>query len=471
MHIEFHGAAGEVTGSCYLIDVNGKRLLLDCGMIQGRAEDEARNRLSFPFDPAGIDALILSHAHIDHSGRIPLLVKSGFSGPVYTHRATRDLCRIMLKDSAYLSERDAEWENRKRERKHLPLVDALYTVADAEVALTRFKGIRYGVKKKIFPGVVMRLSDAGHILGAAIVELWLEEHGIQRKLVFSGDLGHNNAPILRDVTRIEQADLVLMESTYGDRLHRSLEDTEQELVDILAESSRARGNILIPAFAVGRSQELLYLFGKYFDEWHLNRWQIFLDSPMAIQATEVYARHSELYDSEAARLWRQHRMHSLLPNLHFTRTANQSMALNKIRSGAIIIAGSGMCNGGRIKHHFKHNIWRKNCDVVISGFQAQGTLGRQLVDGARRIRLWGETINVAAKIHTVGGLSAHADQNGLVEWYQCFQAKPPLVLVHGEAQAAEALSERIRTDLHSRVRIARQSDVIDLRAATDFADR
>jgi len=471
MHIEFHGAAGEVTGSCHLVEVNGRRLLLDCGMIQGRAKDEERNREPFPFDPGSIDAVILSHAHIDHSGRIPLLIKSGFSGPVYTHRASRDLCRIMLKDSAYLSEREAEWENRKRERKHLPLIKALYTVADAQAAMAKFKGIQYGVKKRILPGVTMRLSDAGHILGSSIVELWLEKGGIRRKVVFSGDLGHNGAPILCDVTQIEEADLVLMESTYGNRLHRTLEETEQEIIDIQAEASRSRGNILIPAFAVGRSQELLYLFGKYYKEWSLDRWQIFLDSPMAIQATEVYARHSELYDTEAAGLWRQHRQHSLLPNLHFTRTANQSMALNQIRSGAIIIAGSGMCNGGRIKHHFKHNIWRKDCHIIISGFQARGTLGRKLVDGARRIRLWGETLNVAAKIHTIGGLSAHADQNGLVEWYNGFHGKPPLILVHGEADAAECLSERLRNELEVPVHIAQKAEVIDLTKLTDFENQ
>ena len=471
MHIEFHGAAGEVTGSCHLIEINGRRVLLDCGMIQGRSKDEARNREPFPFDPGSIDVVILSHAHIDHSGRIPLLIKLGFSGPVYTHRASRDLCRIMLKDSAYLSERDAEWENRKRERKHLPLIDALYTMADAQVAMTRFKGVQYGVKKRILPGVTMRLSDAGHILGSSIVELWLEESGIRRKVVFSGDLGHNGAPILRDVTQIEEADLVLMESTYGDRLHRTLEETEQEIVDVQAEASRARGNILIPAFAVGRSQELLYLFGKHYKEWNLDRWQIFLDSPMAIQATEVYARHSELYDTEAAGLWRQHRQHSLLPNLHFTRTANQSMALNQICSGAIIIAGSGMCNGGRIKHHFKHNIWRKDCHIIISGFQARGTLGRKLVDGARRIRLWGETINVAARIHTIGGLSAHADQNGLVAWYNGFNGKPPLILVHGEAESAECLSERLHNELDAPVRIAQKADVIDLIKLSGFVSQ
>lgn len=460
MQIEILGAAGEVTGSCHLIRVGGHNLLLDCGMIQGPAKEEARNREPFPFEPGSIDAVILSHSHIDHSGRIPLLVKSGFAGPVYTHRASRDLCRIMLKDSAYLSERDAEWENRKRERKNLPLVEALYSMADVQAALSQFKGIQYSVKKRILPGVTLRLSDAGHILGSAIVELWLEENGVRRKIVYSGDLGHNGAPILCDVTKIEEADLVLMESTYGDRLHRTFEETRKEIVEVQEEASRARGNILIPAFAVGRSQELLYLFGKYYDEWGLGRWQIFLDSPMAIQATEVYIRHSNLYDEEAMQLWRRHRQDSLLPNLHFVRTPGQSMALNRVRSGAIIIAGSGMCNGGRIKHHLKHNVWRKDCHIIISGFQARGTLGRQLVDGAHRIRLWGETISVAAKIHTIGGLSAHADQNGLVDWYKGFKNRPPLVLVHGEPDSMDVLKTRLEGELSASVRLAHYREKI-----------
>ena len=462
MQIQFHGAAGEVTGSCHLITVNGRRLLLDCGLVQGRRQDESRNREPLPFAPEAIDAVILSHAHIDHSGRIPLLVKEGFTGPVYAHKASRDLCRIMLKDSAYLAERDAEWENKKRERKNLPLVEPLYTVADAQAAMHSFKTLRYDEKRKLFPGVTLRFSDAGHILGSAIVELWLEENGVRRKLVFSGDLGHNGTPILRDVTDVDEADVVLLESTYGDRLHRNLEDTERELCEIQAEAQRKHGNILIPAFAVGRSQELLYLFAKYYDAWALSNWQIFLDSPMAIEATEVYLRYRELYDDEAAQLLRRAPLQALLPNLHFTRTANQSMALNNVRSGAIIIAGSGMCNGGRIKHHFKHNLWRKNCHVIISGFQAQGTLGRRLVDGAKRIRLWGETINVGATIHTVGGLSAHADQAGLVEWYRKFRAKPPVFLVHGEANAAQTLQQLLASDPGTRVVVAEKEQVVDL---------
>lgn len=462
MHLQSFGAAEEVTGSCHLIEANGHRVLLDCGLIQGRAEDEARNREPFSFEPASIDAVVLSHAHIDHSGRLPLLIKSGFKGPIYTQYASRDLCRIMLKDTAHLAERDAEWENRKRRRKHLPMVDALYDLDDVLKAMRHFRALNYDVRETILPGISIRLRDAGHILGSAIVEIWLEEQGTTRKLVFSGDLGQNNVPILRDVTLIEEADLVIMESTYGDRLHQTIDNTFREFRGILETACRRGGNVLIPAFAVGRSQEILYLFKKYFKDWQMDRWEVFLDSPMAIEATQVYFQHTNLHDEETSSLWSNPRAESLLPNLHLSHTANQSMKLNRIQSGAIIIAGSGMCNGGRIKHHFKHNIWRDDCHVVITGFQARGTLGRALVDGAKHIRLWGETIKVAAQIHTVGGLSAHADQNGLCEWYENFKPRPSVLLVHGEPDAQAILATRLRQELNSKVSIARFGERIDL---------
>ena len=462
MHIEFHGAAGEVTGSCHLIEVGGRRVLLDCGLIQGRREDEARNRDPFPFDPRGLDAVVLSHSHIDHSGRIPLLVKAGYRGPIYTHRASRDLCQIMLKDAAYLNEREAEWENKKRERKGMRLVTPLYDMREAQVAVRRFKVLEYDEEREILPGVRLRLRDAGHILGSSIVELWLEEGGVRRKLVFSGDLGSRNMPILRDPTPIEDADLVLLESTYGDRLHRSHEETLRELGEVLNQARGEGGNVLIPAFAVGRTQDLIYLLAKHYDEWGVEDWQIFLDSPLAIQASEVYARHSKLYDADAARLWARNAQVPALPNLHISRTAKQSMRLNRIRSGAMIIAGSGMCDGGRIRHHLKHNVWRKDCHVVIVGFQARGTTGRALVDGAHHIRLWGEAIQVNAHVHTIGGLSAHADQNGLVDWYGHFKQRPRVVLVHGEPVAQEVLAERLRTQLSAPVSIVARGDRVDL---------
>ncbi|MCB1800476.1 MAG: MBL fold metallo-hydrolase [Gammaproteobacteria bacterium] len=461
--IHFHGAAGEVTGSCHLVDTGSSRILLDCGLIQGGRKDEARNHQPFPFEPASIDAVILSHAHIDHAGRIPLLVKSGFTGPVYTHSATLDLCRILLRDAATLSERDARWENRKRERKGLEPVEALFTVEDAELAMLQFEGLEYEAETTVLPDVTVRLSDAGHILGSAIVELWLGSGSKKRKLVFSGDLGRSGMPVLQDPVSIKQADLVIMESTYGDRLHRSWDQTREEVKTVFNDAlTNGTGNVLVPAFAVGRTQEVLYMFAKYYQEWGLQRWRIFLDSPLAIEATEAYARNSEHFDDESLRMWQRHEERSLLPNLHFTRTAEESMQLNQVRSGAVIIAGSGMCNGGRIKHHLKHNVWRKDCHVLITGYQARGTLGRALVDGAEHIRLWGETIRVAAKVHTVGGLSAHADQQGLVNWYAGFEGKPRVVLVHGEKQATATLAQTLQQRTHAKVHIAQPRGVIEL---------
>jgi metallo-beta-lactamase family protein len=391
-----------------------------------------------------------------------LLVKSGFTGPVYTQHASRDLCRIMLKDAGYLNEKNAEWENKKRQRKGLKPITPLYTMEDAQIAQHQIKGVPYDNWKKILPGVKVRFHDAGHILGASIVELILSEGGEHRRLVFSGDLGKWGAPILRDPTLLRDADIVLLESTYGDRLHRSFEETLRELQDIIAMGRQSEGNILIPAFAVGRSQELLYLFAKNYRQWHLEQWQVFLDSPMAIEATQVYMRHKELYDAEASRLYDKNRQKALLPNLSLTRTANQSMKLNVFQSGAIIIAGSGMCNGGRIRHHLKHNVWRDNCHVVIVGFQARGTLGRQLVDGARRIRLWGETIRVAAQVHTVGGLSAHGDQQDLIRWYKHFSPSPALFLVHGEPDSINGLARQIKQQVNVDAHIPRLGQQVDL---------
>lgn len=460
MRITFHGGAGEVTGSCHLIEANGRRLLLDCGLVQGSRKDEERNRAPFPFEPGSIDALVLSHAHIDHSGRLPLLVKAGFSGPIYTHRASRDLCRIMLQDAAYLNEREAEWENRKRERKHLPAVPPLYDRQDAQRAMRRIRGLEYDEPREILSGVRLCLRDAGHILGSAIVELTLIEGDTERKIVFSGDLGQQGMPILRDPTPIREADLVLLESTYGDRAHRSREATLAEMGTVLRGAREDQGNVLIPAFAVGRTQDLLYLLARHYEEWEVGDWQIFLDSPLAIEATAIYARHSDLYDQEASAIW--HRREAALPNLHLVHTAPQSMALNRIRTGAILIAGSGMCNGGRIRHHLKHNVWREGCHVVIVGFQAEGTTGRALVDGAKHINLWGEQIRVAARVHTIGGLSAHAGQEGLLTWYAGFERHPPVALVHGEPAAQEALAARLAADYGVQALTPTRGQQIDL---------
>ncbi|MDX1454379.1 MAG: MBL fold metallo-hydrolase [Gammaproteobacteria bacterium] len=466
MKLTFHGAASRVTGSCHLLEVGGKRVLLDCGLIQGGGEEDLNAR-AFPFDPASIDAVLLSHAHIDHSGRLPLLVKRGFAGVVHATPATADLCRILLKDSAFLNQKDAELESRKRARRGLPPVHALYDQDDVEACMALFETHDYGEKVEVAAGVTASFHDAGHILGSAIVSCELADNGVNRKLVFSGDLGHAPALLLRQPDVLDQADIVLCESTYGDRCHRDWQSTWQELGDIIRSAHSARGNILIPSFAVGRTQDLLYVLGKHYADWQLDRWQIFLDSPLAIEATELYARHWELYQQEAGSDVRQTRFR--LPNLHFCETPAQSMALNERHSGAIIIAGSGMCTGGRIRHHFKHNLWRPEAKVVIVGFQAEGTPGRALVNGAEYLTLWGEPVRVAAQVHTVGGLSAHADQQGLKAWLEHFRERPPLVLVHGEPQAADALATVMRESAWSQVAVASEGAVVDLKALPTLA--
>jgi metallo-beta-lactamase family protein len=460
------GAAGEVTGSAHLLSVGRKRVLLDCGLIQGRPRDEARNHEPFPFAPSSLDAVVLSHAHIDHAGRLPLLVKSGFRGPIYAQRATRDLCGIMLRDAASLQQRDAQLQNRRRQRKGLAAVEPLFDVRDVRRTMRLFEPLDYGVRTEVVPGVDVRLSDAGHILGAAIVECWLREDETTRKLVYSGDLGQARASsILRAPAYVDEADLVLLESTYGDRDHKPFDATLQETGAVFAAASESGGNLLIPAFAVGRTQELLYLFAQHYDEWDLGRWQIFLDSPLAIEATEVYLRHSDLFD--VAALDEFQRTHQLagLPNLKLARTAAQSMAINRIAGGALVIAGSGMCNGGRIMHHLKHNVWRRDCHVLIIGYQARGTIGRALVDRARHVRLWGETVQVNAEIHTIGGFSAHADQSGLVDWYKHIEGAPPVVLVHGESGAQSALAQVLRERCGATVAIAASGQAFELAGA------
>lgn len=432
MKLTVYGAAQEVTGSCHLIEHGGKRVLLDCGMVQGGKDPGRRNAANFPFDPKSLDAVILSHAHIDHSGRLPLLVKRGFRGRIYAHRATRDLCRIMLKDSAFIQEKNTEWENRKRARKHLRPVEALYDQEDVLHAMRRFKAIDFESAFEPAKGLRATLHEAGHILGASVVEL-ADSDG--RRLIFSGDLGTRNATLLPAPWHPTESDLLLVESTYGDRVHRSLDDTWREIGEILTRANADKGNILIPAFAVGRTQQILHAFREHYEEWGMRRWQIFLDSPLAIAASEIHDRHHDLLRPEVV----APTGFMGLSNVHVSKTPNQSMAINNVSSGAIVIAGSGMCEGGRIKHHLKHNLWRTNCHVVIVGFQAGGTLGRRLVDGAQKVSLWGETIKVGAKIHTIGGLSAHGDQADLVDWIANAPGAPRVVIVHGEPEAQAGL--------------------------------
>jgi len=457
MRVTFHGAAGEVTGSMHEVAAAGKRVLLDCGMIQGDRHAETRNAADFPFDIRGIDALVISHAHIDHIGRVPLLVKRGYSGPIYAQAATADLMPIMLLDAASLSEQDAERDNDHR-RPGEPEVQPLYTRDDVEAAMRLVKPLPYEARTTVLPGIDVVFRDAGHILGSSIVEL----HAEDRTLVYSGDIGPKGTPILRDPETVTQANLVLMESTYGDRNHKDRDATVTELGDILEAAWRDKGNVCIPAFAVGRSQELLYWFAMHWDDWNLSRWQIFLDSPMAAKVSAVYARHQELFDADAQQVWKQRPDPFHMPNLRMTQTRDESMAINRLHSGAIILAGSGMANGGRILHHFMQNIGRRESHIVFVGYQAEGTLGRRLVNGAPWARIHGRDFRVNAKIHTVGGLSAHADQRGLMEWYGGFAGHPPLVLVHGEDKAREALAGEIGERDGTRVELARPGMTVEV---------
>jgi metallo-beta-lactamase family protein len=459
LSVEFHGAARQVTGSLYVIRSGTHTVLLECGLVQGGKKEELRNAEPFPVSPESIDAVVLSHAHIDHSGRVPLLVKRGYRGPVYVQRATGALCSIMLPDSGYLNEKDAQWENKRRTERDEPRVEPLYTRAEAEACLAQFKGLRYGDSTEIVPGLTLTFHDAGHILGSSIVELRQRSSEESVTVVFSGDLGNRDAPVMNPPERLSHADVVLMESTYGDRLHRPFAETMVELREVFESARASRGNILIPAFTVGRTQDLLYLMAENFEEWGLSDWQIFLDSPMGIDATRVYGEYRHLY---GARLFGPESSLPDLDNFHMTHTTEESMMINGIEAGAIIIAGSGMLSGGRIHHHLKNNIWKPGCHLVIAGYQAVGTLGRRIVDGVEEIRLWGDTYPVRAQVHTIGGLSAHADRDDLVDWYSAFEGRPPVYLVHGEERAQTALAATLRAQLDATVNIPKLGDVVNV---------
>lgn len=445
--LRFLGATEGVTGSLYLLETARGTILLECGLVQGRHEEEKANAEPFPFDVGSIDAVVLSHAHLDHSGRLPKLVRDGYEGPIYATRPTCELLEIMLKDAAFLNARDVEWENKRLRRSGKREIDPLYTIEDVERTLGMCEGIAYGSDREIIEGVNLTYRDAGHILGSAIVELNISEGGHQRKLVFSGDLGNSCAALLRDPEKVTSADVLMLESTYGDRNHRSHEETLAEFREIIATASETGGNILIPAFAVGRTQEIIFRLGELYQEGLLNHQAVYLDSPMAIATTEVYHRYQNVYnpeDSASMHVASAGSLHSFLPVLRYSRTTEESMALNRLTAGAIIIAGSGMCTGGRIRHHLKHNLWRRDAHVLIVGYQAFGTPGRALVDGAETVRMAGEEIAVNAKIHTLGGFSAHASQQQLLDWVSAFRGSmPDIYLVHGEDVAKATLKERL----------------------------
>jgi metallo-beta-lactamase family protein len=451
MRITFCGAAGEVTGSCYLIETRSARILVDCGLYQGRDATDGKNRNLAGLVPRNLDAVVLTHAHLDHCGRLPLLTNHGFRGKIHTTLATADFARLVLEDAAYLQAADVERQNRRRLRQGKPPIEPLYTAGDLAAVENRFRGLPYGEERLVAPGCRVRLSDAGHILGSASVRMTLEEAGRSRVLVFSGDLGPRGIPYLRDPVPPEtdgRPDVVVMESTYGDREHRRLEETLDEFLTILRAAIEAQQKVLIPAFAIGRTQQILYHIAGFVRSGRLPRFPIYLDSPMAIRATELYQTHHDLFDEEAAALHRGGRLDRDLSELRFTATAEESRSLNDLKGMALIIAGSGMCEGGRILHHLKHNLWRPDMHVVIVGYQASGSLGAQLVHGAGRVRIHGEPIVVKAKIHTLGGFSAHAGQGELADWAGTYLKTPGgrtrLVLTHGEEVARKALANLLR---------------------------
>ena len=461
MQLTFLGAAGEVTGSSYLVETGDVRFLVDCGMFQGGREAEHTNRAAFGFNPETLDFVLLTHAHIDHSGLLPRLGALGFRGPVYTTIATSDLLKVMLKDSAHIQEKEAEWQNKMdyRDRRKLDHEAApLYTVTQAETLLKQVKGIDYNAEITPHPSVRCMFRDAGHILGSAIIEVWVNSGKDQKKIVFSGDLGQPGHPIVRDPTPIQQADVLMIESTYGNRLHRSMADTLDELVHAVNDTlERKGGNVIVPAFTVGRTQDLLFLLVDLYRQGRLGEMDIYVDSPMALAATDITLKHVELLDKETVSTMQWLIQNGGKPRIRFVQDVEESIQLNNVKHGAIIISASGMCDAGRIKHHLKYNLGRPECSILITGFQAAGTLGRRMVDKAKYVKIFGQDIPVLADIYTIGGLSAHADQAGLMGWLRHFHAAPgQTFVVHGEPISAATLAEAIRQQLQWNVSVPAQ---------------
>ncbi len=448
--IKFLGAAQEVTGSCHLLSTASLgRTLFDCGMHQGGDAVDRLHEEHFEFNPKEIDQVILSHAHLDHSGMLPKLVQQGFTGPIYCTSATKELLEIMLNDAANIYEHDLERENRRRARQGEEALKPAYDKSAVTQVLKQCVAFSYDEANNLAEGASLRFHDAGHILGSAIVELRFSEKGHEKTVVFSGDLGKKGAVLMNDPTPLSKADVLLVEGTYGDRDHRNNENTIEQFTQILRETWQRGGNVMIPAFAVGRTQELLFDLGRLLQQGNLDNWQIFLDSPMAIAVTRVYDRWLHTMDCREIKPLcegDQSLLKDFLPRLSLAVTPEESMAINRIKSGAIIIAGSGMCTGGRIQHHFKQRIWNAENTLIFAGYQARGTLGRLLVDGASKIRLFGEEYRVKARIETLGGFSAHAGQSELVEWISRFGEQTAIKLVHGEPEALDALSQKLWDD-------------------------
>lgn len=455
MNIRFLGAVKGVTGSSHLIQFKNKKILLDCGMYQGKDED--LNLEEFEVNPTEIDYLFLSHSHIDHSGRIPLLVRNGFKGNIYCSKPTYDLCKIMLVDSAHIQETEAEWKNKKLMRQGRKLIEPMYTQSDAMNSFQYFKPVQYDQIINIEDGITVKFNDAGHILGSSIIEMWFEDNDEKVKIVYSGDIGMHEKPLLKDPSVIEKADYVIMESTYGDRVHDDIEQRTEALINIILKTTKRGGSVIIPSFAVGRTQELIYELNKYYDshldkigttENELRKIPVYIDSPLAAKATEVFKQNANVFDAEARKYIMDGDNPLEFENLHFTHSSDESKALNFSLEPKIIISASGMCEAGRIRHHLKHNLWRKEASIVFVGYQAEGTLGRKLLDGEKIVKLFGETINVKAEIYNVEGFSGHADKPALLNWLKGFKEKPKTVfIVHGEFESKQNFAKEVEKSL------------------------
>ncbi len=464
MKISFHGAARTVTGSFFVVETDTVRFGVDCGLFQGKSSVKERNYQPFRVEPSDLDFLVLTHAHIDHSGLIPKLFVQGFKGPIYCTFATADLAAILLPDSAYIQEMEVERKNRKLTRAGKPLLTPIYTIEDAHRCLELFQPYGYDEIFKPAPDVEIRLRDAGHILGSSIVEAWVTENGQKTKLVFSGDLGNIRQRIIKDPTRIESADYIILESTYGDRLHQANTTRMDRLLEAIEYTRRKGGNLIIPAFAVERTQDLIYDLNLLNKQGKLPKDQkVYIDSPLAIAATEVFKRSAEFYDNETRQLLMEGADPFRLPNLEYSRTREDSVALNESAGGNIIISASGMCDAGRIKHHLKHNLWRPDSTILFVGYQAIGTLGRRLLDGEKLVRIHGEQVAVKADIVKIDGYSAHADQAVIMAWLKRFTVRPKMIfLVHGEEQAQFTLAQLIADELGVPVSIPDWLDEFDL---------
>lgn len=463
MNITFYGAAKTVTGSCTMVEAAGKRFLVDCGMFQGKVTDQMLNYDDFPFDINSIDFVILTHAHIDHSGRIPKLYKAGYTGPIYATNATVDLCSIMLADSGHIQEKEIEWVNKKRRRAGKKENEPMYTAQDGIDSMKLFKGVDYNEKVTIDENISFTLVDAGHMLGSSIVLLDIAENGKTERVVFTGDLGNKNMPIIKDPTYIERADHLIMESTYGNRLHGKMEDQSERFIDILFRTVERGGNLIIPSFAVGRTQEILYEINKYAakEEYKdkLKNIPVYVDSPLAVNATKIFEENPEYYDEEALEYLLKGDNPIEFDNLHLITTSDESRALNEDPTPKVIISASGMCEVGRIKHHLKHNLYRPECTVLFVGYQATGTLGEKIQTGADVVKIFGEEIAVKAEIEYLDAFSGHADRDGLLEFIDKMQDKPKNIFInHGEFISQQALKNYITEKFNIPVTIPNYED-------------